>query len=259
MERIFSEVNVDLLYYSYFKGQSGLGELTMDIPEPNNILLKLRLMGLARVLFGETKKEGIDSRIKREGIESVCVFGSVLHKHFPKVVKKEIITETYRLLRKPLISKKTVIEPRKNPNDFDLMVITKQGISEAKKIYSFIEESNNKFTTARYEYPHKTTEEAWRDWYDGYDSRITINVMDLVKAGSKSIGLHVFYRSVEQFLSGILIGDYISKSVFEYGVPIVGVERFDEIVSEVDGFERHPLHKAEFYKDAEDYLEGRIV
>lgn len=182
-----------------------------------------------------------------ENIEVMAVYGSTLYNHFPTEEQVPITKRKYLLWGPKETVVKTIQKPRHFPNDFDVMVITKEGFSDDKVII-----------------PKRHLKG------DGYGSW---EVIDFTAVGTKrnvsdgygyfevkgDANLHITYRSVEQFLAGLGKGDELSESVVRYGIPLIGQGRFSEIVKDITSPRREATHRVEWDEDLEGKLQGKIL
>jgi len=60
-------------------------------------------------------------------------------------------------------------------------------------------------------------------------------------------------------LTGLGDGDELSESVLKYGLPIIGQNKFAEIIKNITSPKRGPLHKIEWEENFEGRLEGKII
>ncbi len=222
------------LFQKYLENKQ-LGNLLIQIPDCKHTcggLFNLPMNTSLEHLFKEaTNYRFFKHETKPENIEAICVYGSVLYKHFPR--KTEI-----RKRKKWFVFGKEIQEevllPRKKPGDFDVMVITKEGFTEEKII---IPEGKGIVVST----------EGFETEYGYYEAKTNHN-------------LHITYRSIAQFLSGIGNRDTLSESVFRYGVPIVGREQFEELVNtSYDTVKREPQHEIEWHENHEGILWGKII
>ena len=223
-----------------------LGTLVESIPECGEVSVDL-----SQLFKHATGLKFLKHLITPENIESMCVYGSVLYKHFPN--EKQIIHKTKKYMffgpEKQFI--KTIKKSRKLPNDFDVMVITKQGFTEDKVIT-----------------PIKHLESDFAFGYSLDYEVIDFTAVETKKMVPTSYGysedigganLHITYRSAEQFLTGLGDGDELSESVLKYGLPIIGQNKFAEIIKNITSPKRGPLHKIEWEENFEGRLEGKII
>ncbi|MBI5065650.1 hypothetical protein HZA97_05420 [Candidatus Woesearchaeota archaeon] len=213
-----------------------LGILHIDIPDcdlSKRFAETLPLNIFLEYLFKEaTGFKFFEQKTKPENIEAICVYGSVLYKHFPR--KTGVRKRKKWFLGKEI--QEEVLLPRKKPNDLDVMVITKEGFTEEKVIIPSEQVKTGVISNVQYD-----------DGYGYYEVRNNHN-------------LHITYRSMAQFLSGIGNGDTLSESVFRYGVPIVGSERFEELTdTSYDRIKRAPQHEIEWHENTEGILWGKII
>ncbi len=213
------------LMQRYFENRD-LGGLTIKIPDCGTV--RTSLSHLFRSITGH---EAYEYQTEPENIEAIAIYGSVLYKHFP-VPGKTIQVNQDNIRGFLGLGKKvprTIPGKREKPEDIDLMVITKEGLTDEKIIPTIKED--------RY----------IEGFYGHYQEFITEQ------------GLHIVYRSTDQFLEGIGNGDELSESVVKYGVPIVGEKRFTEIIRDVKNPTRENLHSFEWGEDSIGRLHGRII
>ncbi len=225
------------LMQDYFEAER-LGELSVQIPKCG--VISADLDSLYRHATG---LEFFEYQIGPKDIEAMVVYGSVLYKHFPR----EITTNTRKkwLFFGPEI-KEELIQPRKMPSDFDVMIITGEGLTDDKII---------------------VPERSSVDKGYGYFESISSTAVETKRMARRDYGyieirgganLHITYRSVEQLIRGSGQGDTVSESVIRYGVPIIGRDRFSEIIQDVPWPEREELHHVEWREDLEGKLQGII-
>lgn len=209
-------------------------------------------------------------KIELEDIEAICVYGSVLYKHFHSGGRGERI----KIRRKywlfgPKLHLKTIKKLKYLPRDFDVMVITKTNPPLEEKIIK----------------PRNLSSYDNGDSFYHHRSRSSINDFVVMESVVKieewwsKIGwhyhdppnkfkdfltyvyrpLHITYRSVEQFLTGIGHGDELSESVVRYGIPIIGKNRFEEIIRDIRFPKREPLHQVGCSEKFGGKLECKIV
>jgi len=235
------------LMQKYFEAEK-LGKLSLDFPGCSRLsTINVDLPILFRHI---TDSKFFEYAINPRDVESIAVYGSVLHKHFPKK-RKEIRGKKYILFGPEVVKK--VYEEREIPSDLDVMVITKEGFTEDKVIIP-----ERKPIVNEYGY----VEAILSDGKSGITTkRPDINeygyIEGFVKGGD--LDLHITYRSVEQFLEGLGKGDELSESVIGYGIPIIGQERFSGIVKDIQSPKREALHQVEWNEDLEGKLQGKIL
>jgi len=226
------------LMKKYFESGK-LGRLSVQIPNCGTIL-----GDLTQLYRHATGLQFFEYQTSLENIEAMAVYGSVLYKHFPQ----ETTTKTRKkgVLFGPEIQEE-VTKPRKMPNDFDIMVITKKSLTDDKIIVP-----KKKLVDTGYGYIESTiptaveTKELVCDGYGYIEVRGGLN-------------LHITYRSIEQLLNGLGQGDTISESVVRYGIPIIGKKRFSEVLKDVSSPKREVLHRVEWSEDLEGKLQGKIL
>ncbi len=161
-------------------------------------------------------------------ISALCIYGSVLYKNLPKTKFKK----TWFGFGTKRIA---VVRPIKEPNDLDLMVLTKEPVGEEL----FFPGKENIVKTSILE----------SDGFlgGGYGSQE-------VRGNLK---LHLTYRSEEQFLNTLQNGDVLSEAVVRYGLPLVGENNFERTISGISSPKRNPLHEI-IWKDS-GKLNGKII
>ncbi len=216
-----------------------LGRLSIHIPDCKNGSMSINV-NLESLFRDATGYKFFKHENKPEDIEAMCVFGSVLYKQFPRPI--EIKNRKKWFLFGEKITKEKLLL-RNRPNDFDVMVITKENLTEDKIIIP-------QLIKEKYEKKPKGIAEAEWGVDDGYGGVIV----------RTDYGVHIIYRSVEQFLAGIGHGDTVSECVFKYGVPIIGKEKFDKLVDRNhDYIKREQLHDIEWTESLEGVLSGKII
>jgi hypothetical protein len=157
--------------------------------------------------------------VKLDDIVTVCVFGSVLYKHIPKPTVEDSVMRKKYIFFGEMVVKDVVRElPRNAPNDVDIMVISNTAPSLA--------DCNNSLNAAFFR----------RQKLDSYYGG----------SGYKEIGgvpVHIHYRSVRQFLSGINNNETVCRYVAQYGIPFVGHNKFEEILNDIKNNKRYIRHK----------------
>lgn len=206
--------------------------------------------------------EFFDYQISPENIEAIVVYGSALFRHFPP--KKNVITKKKYLFFGPEVEEE-VTEPRRMPNDLDVLLITKKNLTDDKVIVPKKTRKGD-YNSDKIITPKKHVEgnsyDGCMEVIDETSVRTEEPVFDSYGyAGSceGGINLHITYRSVDQFLNGLGKGDFVSESVMKYGLPIIGQKRFDQIVKNVKSSERKPLHSVEWSESSSGKLQGKIV
>lgn len=205
-------------------GKDGLGTLMGDV--------KLDLSKLYGII--KTDHKNIDEA----SIMAVCVFGNVLYKHFNSPYSEmphdlDLMFILTHSDNKDIVIPDKVVKPK----------IRKECIGYGG--YEKIIESSAVYTT--------TPTKIYRTFLDYFFSIPKYEPVD------GAIPLHVSYRSVNQFINGLGRGDTVSESVVEYGIPIIGQERFAEIIKDVKSPERKPLHGFAWHVDLEGRLQGEIL
>ena len=226
---------------TYF-GANNLGALRINIPHAPCEELSLKL-------------ENLIKHLNLSDTESICVYGSSLYRNFT----------TKRENRWLFFWPKRIKERNKKPNDFDVMVITK----ETPKLEQMIIQSEiNLNEITEYSFYHG----GYYTWHELIVGEVPVTfkirgkwfgeikeIADYFSSLKKrAAGLHIIYRSLDQFLSGPGKGDELSESVVRYGIPIIGIERFNQIVQTIQYPERKPLHDIKWYI-SRGKLNGEIV
>jgi len=219
----------------YFENRL-LGKLNVDIPGCGLISADLNYL-----YRDGTNLPSFEEQTKPENIEAIVVYGSVLYKHFPPktIIEKR---KKYHLFGPEV--RKEIIQRREMPGDFDIMILMRRGLTVDKVIIPKPKSPNNSYV----ESAAQVTKTRW-DNGGSYGSYIE------TKSGAN---LHVTYRSVQQLLNGLGNGDTVSESVVRYGLPIVGRERFAEIVRNITSPQREPLHRVMWREDLKGKLQGWI-
>ena len=167
----------------------------------------------------------IDSSISFNDISSICLFGSVLHKHIPvpievthHTVKKGGAIQTVEVKEE---------KPRSIPNDIDIFVMLKSGLLDSPKTVTTIPLASKSIF-------RKQVVQGVGS-YGGDETRI-------VEHGS-TLPLHISIRSISQFLNGINNGDEVSEYISTFGVPFVGQKNFSQTLEKIKGNVRKDMHK----------------
>ena len=231
----------------YYKTNK-LGDLSLTWPNEKRDQIRADLSKLFGLSMG---LESINDQMPPEqicpqNIESILVYGSVLFKTLPKIT--ETISHRKYLIFGPKITK-TITLPRKLvPNDFDVMVILKEGFSQEKLIIPQRILVNDLPGYGHYEYISPAVERITHYSFDDtcYPLKIGMN-------------LHISYRSVEQFINGIGKGDTVSEKVAEFGIPIVGKDDFEERIRKINFSNRKVLHEILWSLDECENLQGKLV
>lgn len=181
--------------------------------------------------------EEITSRIKPKNIETICVYGGVLDIIKPRKVQKQ--RPKYFGLFGPKTIKHIEINRRK-PNDLDLIVLTKEDVEDSlffpgKENIAKIEKLKKIWTCGE------------SRWY-GEDKKFV-----------SGFPLHLTYRSVNQFLNYLQKQDVLSCDTIKRGLPIVGEENFNKVVSMTNpiSIKRNPQHTIEW--DNAGKLQGYVL
>ena len=228
------------LLKKYFEAGK-LGRLSVEIPQCGTISANLN-----QLYRHGTGLQFFEYQTSPEEIEAITVYGSVLFKHFS--TEKGIRAKKKYVLFGPEV-KEEVSKPRRMPDDFDVMVITREGLTDDKIIVP-----KKKLVDTGYGYVESTIPTAveTKELVTGAGGYGYVEV----RGGSN---LHITYRSVEQLLKGLGQGDTVSESVVRYGVPIIGENRFAQIVQKVTSPKREQLHRVEWKEDLEGRLQGEIL
>ena len=238
---IFYSMTKDItpeLMKKYFESGK-LGKLSVQIPDCGTISADL-----TQLYRHATGLKFFEYQTSPKNIEAMAVYGSVLYKHFPQ----ETMTKTKKIwvLFGPEVQKE-ITKPREMPKDFDVMVITREGLTDDKIIVP-----KKKLVDTGYGYVESTIPTAVET-----KELVAYNYGYIeVRGGSN---LHIVYRSVEQLLSGLGKEDTVSESVVRCGIPIIGQNRFGEIVQDVASPKRETLHQIEWNEDLEGILQGKIL
>ena len=230
-------ITIDTLQKYY--NDKDLGRLTADAPVFDAEFF-INLDIFFRSIIGLKMYE---PAINPQNIESVCIYGSVLYKHFPPKIEEKVTKFLGFVINK---EKRKVQD---YPNDFDIAVILKEGISPDKVIITKRHESDSSDIVlpsgARKKLP--------------IFNEIALMYGRLIPIDSEegNMPLHIAYRSIEQFLNGIKQGDELSQSIYNYGLPIVGQTIFNEIIKPVFG-NRNPLHTVQWYETPEGKFSATV-
>jgi len=170
-------------------------------------------------------------------IISVCVFGSVLYKHFDSPYS-EIPHDLDLMCILAYSDDKNIVIPER--------VVKPKTRKEASGYgYNEVIESSVVYTTT----PTKVYS-TFLDYFFGTSKYESVD---------GAIPLHVSYRSVNQLINGLGRGDTLSESVVAYGILIIGQKRFAEIIKDIKSPERKPLHSVAWKVDLEGRLQGEIL
>jgi len=240
-ELTFKEREVSLkLLEKYFEANR-LGSIVIKIPDIGEVSVDLQ-----QLFRYTTGLEFFEFQTRPDNIMAICVYGSVLYKHFEEVEHKVERRKKYLLFGHEQISTREVTK-RRMPNDVDVMVITKDGLTDDKFIIPKRRVIGDSYGSREViEHAAVDTRRLVPDDY-GYIE---------VRGGAN---LHITYRSVEQFLAGIGNGDKLSESVIKYGIPIAGQRYFDQLMRKVTSHKREARHSIGWYEDLEGKLHGRIT
>ena len=248
-------------FHEYYKAKK-LGNLRIEFPacsKCKEVRLSLReLYRLGIFYYKSNKKDSSCSVFEKnfENIEFVCVYGSILYNNFPLFKRKYLFFGS-------LIPTKG----QKRPHDFDVLCITKDKLIDEKIIIPKRVKSWHLFNQTGVDIFHDSSiESAVKRVYTerGYTRVETYNSSDSYYEFSgyvdqeDNLPLHITYRSLDQFLNGIGRGDEVSESVVRYGIPLVGAERFYEIIKNIETPRREALHQVEWSEDKNGVLQGRI-
>lgn len=140
-----------------------------------------------------------------EEIETICLFGSVLYRHF-----FHPINNAGQVLKK------------KSPSDIDFGIILKKDLGLNESTFRKIGEFYKPYKTRR-----------GNDYGSWWESHNEIS----------EIPVHISYFSIEQFLNNSEQEKGAMKNIIEYGLPIIGQEKFKEIVKNAKSQKRKPFHK----------------
>ncbi len=226
------------LMQRYFEAGK-LGRLSVEIPQCGTISADLD-----HVFRHGTGLQSFEYQTSPQNIEAIVVYGSVLFKHFP--LEKVVTTRKELVFFGPEI-REELTKPRSMPNDFDMMIITREGLTDDKVIVPRKKLVNTRYGT-RYGSVETTIPTAVETRRPGYG---------YIEVGGSN--LHITYRSVEQLLSGLGKGDTVSESVVRYGIPVIGQNRFREIIRNVTSPKREAQHFVEWEEDLDGRLQGRIL
>ncbi len=219
-----------------------LGTLRETIPECGIVSVDL-----SQLFRHATDLKFFEAQTRPEDIEAMAVYGSTLYKHFPIEKQVQVTKKRYWLWGPEETVVKTLRKERKFPKDFDVMVITKQGFTNEKVIIPKRHFDSDGYGS--WEVIDSAAVETKTKVSDGYGHYE-------VRGGAN---LHITYRSVEQFLNGLGKGDELSDSVVRYGIPLIGAERFGNIISEVTLPKRETHHSVEWDEDLEGRLQGKLL
>src|SRR3989344_199705 len=256
------------LFQRYFEAGK-LGSLKIEIPECYRCTeMKVNLDELFR---HSTSIKFFEYQTRPKDIVSMCIFGSTLYKHFligereieEKILKKPTIQEEEKSFLSRIISRllykifnndnealevvNRAYKVREAPEDFDVMVVTKEGLTADKLIIPQTRTEGDNYGSWQV-IDHSAVE----------TKKLIPNEYGYVEVrGGKE--LHIVYRSVEQLLNGIGKGDTVSESVVRYGIPIIGQRSFEDVIQGVTMPKREPLHQIEWTEDLEGKLQGKIL
>jgi hypothetical protein len=187
-------------------------------------------------------EQGAFRTVPPEGIESICLLGSVLYRHVPFQEEDVVTTAKKYVFWGPEIetSRKHVVKNKAMLSDIDVIVVTSSGLDgrdmviPEKKISPIIERKQGSY--GPYDLIIAQGIEATYHFLicNGYD-RFTRDQKP------SPVSLHIDYRSHDQIKKGIAQGDTVSQSLLHHGVPIIGKTSFERIVTEI-GAPREPLH-----------------
>jgi hypothetical protein len=211
--------NIDIDVVKKLQKYGHLGDLLIPYKGlPNSGKKKVIRLDLFK--FFDLFSESFFPPVKIDDIQVVCLFGSTLYKHIPrKSVLETVVKKKYIFFGD--ISVKNIGKklPRAQPNDIDLMVISRGDVS--------LKENNKAEISTLY----------CREKESGmYSSSSEYKIVG-------DLPVHIHYRSVSQFLNGINGDDTVSRYVATYGIPFVGQNRFKEILSNIKNNSRDIRHK----------------
>lgn len=240
------ELDATLLNSYYQKGKLGMLELT--IPEVMTISVEL-----GKLFEHVTNLRSFEDRITPDNIEAICIYGSVLYEHF---ATEKILTQVRKrwILFGPKQVKRQAVTYYKTPEDFDVLVILKRGLTDDKVI---IPKRSTTIIHTGYGY----IEDVRSDGSSGILTGIpVVNEYGYIEnyVRGEDLDLHISYRSTRQFLAGLGQGDTLSESVVRYGVPLVGQKRFNEIIISKNG-KRSPLHSAQIFENSQGVVQAKII
>ena len=220
------------LMEKYFEAKR-LGYLTSKIPVSGFPGIEEEIsLDLTQLFRNSTGLEFFEYQMPPENIEAICVYGDVLYKN-------------------SAIKKKTKKQKR-IPEEFDVMVIAKNGCGVLELGDKFISPKTHSICSGS---------EGKRDIVDF--SAVKTKSYVLSPSGySESIGgatVHITYRSARASLEDFVKGDKLIRDIFKYGTPIVGVERFKEIARNIKIPKREDKPCVEWYEDTEGILQGAIL
>jgi len=266
------DITPQLFQEYYQKGR--LWDLTIKFPPahyrcgpvyPSKITLDLKELFTKGI-----KIKDFENQTSINNTEVICVYGGVLYKHF---IPKKKIREKKWLFFGSYVEREYRLPPH-IPNDFDVMFITREAFSQDNMIitnhYSYCKRRNIKVPHNELIVYPETRLEAHTYNDDGtshteYEEIIGYTPVRIEPRGladdyrsTEVIPLHITYRSLDQFLNGIGRGDELSESVVRYGIPLVGAERFYEIIKNIASPRREALHQVEWREDKNGVLQGRI-
>lgn len=229
-----------------------LGQLQVKIPATAKISIDLETL-----LSFATDSSSFGHQTRTTKVEAICLYGSTLYKHFEETRTIEERRRRYILFGPEQVSKKTLVLRRK-PKDTDVMVITREGLTEDKVI-----------VPVRRQVPHRYglfNEYGYIETISDGGSGVTTKDPDVDFYGhiegyvpGADLDLHITYRSIQQLLSGLGHGDELSESVVRYGVPIFGRDRFESIIEGVQSPTRSALHSIEWSEDSEGKLTANLI
>jgi len=215
-----------------------LGRVHINIPDHVGSL-DIPLDTLYRTVTGIP---GLPSHVNGDDVECICLYGSALYLNHP-VPDLEGTKRKYGFFGKKVPY--TVRGTRQLPRDVDVMVIMHSNFSDEKVVAAKrnLHDTGYGFVEVVVDGPVPAKRCTWEGY--GY---VGVNTW---------CGLHIAYRSKEQFVSGIGSGDELSESIHNHGVPIVGAQQFEELVAQ-SARARNVQHAIE-WSDEAGVLNGQLI
>ncbi len=236
MPRHISSITPRSFKELYAKGN--LQEFSIDCMEGTDrdwgVRMKLKLL-YEELLYPKGNGLEEDHKVMVENIRAIVLYGSSLFNHFPPKTK----SRKRWIFCGPNIIK---IKDKGPPNDVDFMILLKNKLKNM----------NEDIILPKI---HKTGH-----GYGSYDVRIDSSIELLKGSNPKGLKLHIAYRTEKQFIKGINNGDYIAEWVYKYGVPFIGKDAFLNMIKNITGIERQPLHNICWsYDESKNKVSGYLT
>jgi len=174
-----------------------------------------------------------------EQISSVCLLGSVLYENNDK---------------------------DEMPSDLDLLLL-RENTGDEQDI-AVVPEQRSEAKFRRLLYSVDEVEEAivhtQEPVLNSFFYRAVLNYPDY-QLQKSAIDLNLQQRSERQFKEGVGRGDTVSESVYNHGVPLIGQEKFEQLVTELKEeredltVNREQLHDLNWYWDENDLLQAKLI